>query len=657
MPPVDNGGYLAVATAHDRVVAGGVVYAKVTWRAEREVNGVQNIALQLHSGDTQLSEFVLAANKYTWVPDTYTILVRFVVPWDVDPRTQRFCNLTARIKRGIGYKHVTASTTVELAGALHAVYPVESSIDHWLTGTAAETITENLEQERLVKEYWENGKRAMQRQVESANEVYGPIPFEPQTEVPLRIELSFHRCVAGGVIHGQLIWNLKERAQEVQGVSISLFQKRQLDASCKPTEIVGPHVETEGIPAQYDPATYLFLFTISVPLGIPRSRLPAHYYIIAKLLRPKSFGGDIAAGIPIEVIETLHTRLLANTHIFPVRRVQSDQQLAQWEFERLKRMSAKREAPSAVLLAQYQQQQLLVQPVVAEEIYENQRKVPLGKYTSQNLRGSDPAPWTDAAGNPVDPKDYPLPEGPWHWTGEWHVDVSVSRQSGWMYAANWPHGVFMLAPTSHWNEIPRASHYVRRRRWTRVRVNKELFSALQQIQSIHSASQEFVLSEMQTRLQIDQEDSERRKQEYERELAAMNSEVDQFLRAGRTLMFKQLADALGMSNITSSMAVVDHEELAQRASQTRASLRALRASLSRRFTGNPAALPEEDEKEEEEEEEEPLAWECTVCADHRKDCVLLPCAHFALCTECAANLEICPFCRTEICARMKVYHV
>ena len=48
--------------------------------------------------------------------------------------------------------------------------------------------------------------------------------------------------------------------------------------------------------------------------------------------------------------------------------------------------------------------------------------------------------------------------------------------------------------------------------------------------------------------------------------------------------------------------------------------------------------------------------QCIVCCDQAKDCVLMPCAHLALCFECSSKVDQCPLCRGAISNRIKIFN-
>ena len=53
---------------------------------------------------------------------------------------------------------------------------------------------------------------------------------------------------------------------------------------------------------------------------------------------------------------------------------------------------------------------------------------------------------------------------------------------------------------------------------------------------------------------------------------------------------------------------------------------------------------------------EPKA-ECSVCLDARKNMIVFPCAHFAICDKCVDSLKLCPICRTPITSIRRVYEM
>ncbi|XP_060536627.1 E3 ubiquitin-protein ligase MYLIP [Cylas formicarius] len=49
------------------------------------------------------------------------------------------------------------------------------------------------------------------------------------------------------------------------------------------------------------------------------------------------------------------------------------------------------------------------------------------------------------------------------------------------------------------------------------------------------------------------------------------------------------------------------------------------------------------------------AMTCKICMDNKIDSVFIPCSHVVACTECAARIEKCPLCRTEISQAQKLF--
>ena len=55
------------------------------------------------------------------------------------------------------------------------------------------------------------------------------------------------------------------------------------------------------------------------------------------------------------------------------------------------------------------------------------------------------------------------------------------------------------------------------------------------------------------------------------------------------------------------------------------------------------------------EKSESAINQCKVCLENKLTLTCIPCGHFCLCHSCAANLYICPLCRTKITAVIKTY--
>ena len=105
------------------------------------------------------------------------------------------------------------------------------------------------------------------------------------------------------------------------------------------------------------------------------------------------------------------------------------------------------------------------EPHAIEEVYENQRTLLLGDYSSKYLipLADTCGPWSDAKGIPRNPADVLLPGPGWSWVDEWHIDRSRPSvdPDGWQYAINW---------NGSWSPQRGVTTVVRRRRWIRERV-------------------------------------------------------------------------------------------------------------------------------------------------------------------------------------------
>ena len=47
--------------------------------------------------------------------------------------------------------------------------------------------------------------------------------------------------------------------------------------------------------------------------------------------------------------------------------------------------------------------------------------------------------------------------------------------------------------------------------------------------------------------------------------------------------------------------------------------------------------------------------ECTICMNELCDTLVLPCAHDAMCSGCAAKVQSCPLCREQITRRINLH--
>ena len=44
---------------------------------------------------------------------------------------------------------------------------------------------------------------------------------------------------------------------------------------------------------------------------------------------------------------------------------------------------------------------------------------------------------------------------------------------------------------------------------------------------------------------------------------------------------------------------------------------------------------------------------CTICYEKNKNCLILPCKHFLMCSDCCENLDKCPYCCENIETKIK----
>jgi Zinc finger, C3HC4 type (RING finger) len=66
-----------------------------------------------------------------------------------------------------------------------------------------------------------------------------------------------------------------------------------------------------------------------------------------------------------------------------------------------------------------------------------------------------------------------------------------------------------------------------------------------------------------------------------------------------------------------------------------------------------ANLPNQDQHQDQPSTNE--AEECRVCMEMKRCISLQPCGHTVTCKRCSDNIEICPVCRANIEAKIRVY--
>lgn len=64
---------------------------------------------------------------------------------------------------------------------------------------------------------------------------------------------------------------------------------------------------------------------------------------------------------------------------------------------------------------------------------------------------------------------------------------------------------------------------------------------------------------------------------------------------------------------------------------------------------------EEYNKNVEEFEEKKDRYDCLICCNKLRDCVIEPCYHFVACIECSEKLVECPVCRSQIDSLLPVF--
>eukprot|EP00759_Apiculatamorpha_spiralis_P034740 PhF_6_TR35765/c0_g1_i2/m.51966 len=140
---------------------------------------------------------------------------------------------------------------------------------------------------------------------------------------------------------------------------------------------------------------------------------------------------------------------------------------------------------------------------VSYEVFENQRKGVISRFSKDNLLPTDfRGAWSTEGGDNVQDLDvsFPLPDDDWVWLNEWTpfeplpedptttpttpptTPAAVEDETdaeGWSYAFNWPtHGVSSWVLGSQWSKVAYPSYFVRRRRHRRacVRLDAQIIN-------------------------------------------------------------------------------------------------------------------------------------------------------------------------------------
>jgi hypothetical protein len=131
-------------------------------------------------------------------------------------------------------------------------------------------------------------------------------------------------------------------------------------------------------------------------------------------------------------------------------------------------------ADTAASRQQQPQQPQAVLTTVVETVFENQRRLPFGGFSSKALFKSDPAAWSDAVGRPrykesvLLPATAPASESGgssgvrWVWATSWEPEAGPSID-GWEYALHW---------SKKWEPEKSRTSLVRRRKWHRIRKSR-----------------------------------------------------------------------------------------------------------------------------------------------------------------------------------------
>ncbi|KAL8445502.1 hypothetical protein Emed_005556 [Eimeria media] len=102
--------------------------------------------------------------------------------------------------------------------------------------------------------------------------------------------------------------------------------------------------------------------------------------------------------------------------------------------------------------------------------------------------------------------------------------------------------------------------------------------------------------------------------------------------------------------------LLKREQLVQRLLMLQRETELLREQQQRQLTlaSECRSLRERAERQQQLQQEAESRLLCLLCVDRKRRVVLLPCAHFYLCSACSAGVGVCPLCRAPITRRLLV---
>eukprot|EP01006_Ploeotia_vitrea_P066998 TRINITY_DN96194_c0_g1_i1.p1 TRINITY_DN96194_c0_g1~~TRINITY_DN96194_c0_g1_i1.p1 ORF type:complete len:281 (-),score=105.22 TRINITY_DN96194_c0_g1_i1:75-917(-) len=264
---------------------------------------------------------------------------------------------------------------------------------------------------------------------------------------------------------------------------------------------------------------------------------------------------------------------------------------------------------------------------VCEECWENQRHYVLKKW-SDELMFTDRPHWSSEDGTEERTKEAAvLPSGMWRWESDWQLDLDrrYGDKNGWRYASDFS--------AKAWYNEPRLMHFVRRRRWFRWRVKRDLVAEM-----ADDNSDDTDRGRTAAAANADDEDKD----------DDNNNDQDEIGAA---------VDPLAMPEIKREVSDIMREF------DTDGDNVLSRAELAQFLAKHQKQQKQQQQKQQSEQQQQQTpsssvhittivnedSHVCKVCLENEINCVALPCGHLSMCIECAESVfekhKACPICR------------
>eukprot|EP01012_Entosiphon_sulcatum_P046387 TRINITY_DN6227_c0_g1_i1.p1 TRINITY_DN6227_c0_g1~~TRINITY_DN6227_c0_g1_i1.p1 ORF type:complete len:650 (-),score=60.58 TRINITY_DN6227_c0_g1_i1:19-1968(-) len=645
--------YVRVAGSY--FVGGGLIAGHFVWSPTTSVSGVRDIYVGLYTPQNEeITTFSVVGGQPRATYDgqcTYVFPFHLAVPaLTFSHRPMRVRGLVRQNPDKSASSEISSSTGAFLCGSFVADY-AQSHAFPMLVCPGSEAAHPQLQAQ--MSQFLDEGTRIMEGLHASVATPFGPPPGDALPKLgPQRdfdIALCSSRVPRTGILAGYVLWRVRQPSNRASAVSVRLRRHNKKEAEDLPP------IQTvfAGKSTPYDDGVHYFFFHLVIPgrvhasqHGGPRYYLQANLWPVTRS-KVKNVYRSLPSMTAVHEVEILEALRELTTSENKWETGYSDEATARKEHEKwLAQQDERREQRKTELVVRQQQEQKDAQPIIVDEVFENQRRPLLGSWAPPS-QGSMPA-FCDAAGNHKLRDDSCLPGQDWQWTDNWRVDSSSSKDSdGWMYAFTWPDAHTLWRP-SDWSPSSSPKDFVRRRRWIRTRVSPSRYGLLQTVQAEHAEA----LRALEVVLEVERNDDlaelERRMQQYHAGVEAQMQLVGEYMMRGRHLMLDHVSEAMCIRrpNAPPNSPSGGTEPSAP--------------PLPAHMRAGDAQLPEDlgltqaagGTNSGGRDPDEAL---CCVCMENEKDTVLLPCSHLAVCNPCSQTLSLCPVCRTAIESKVRVY--